>query len=292
MITSERGIAHIHTMLRRSQSKRDSVRCLERGLALLELLNEGNGLNVTEAAKHLNMPRPTAHRLLATLEELGFVRRSAHSRFLVDIRARRLSGGYDTDVRLSEAVGPVLARLASELVWPVNIAICRGGMMVVRETTCGRSSVRIDRSMGGLQVPVLRSACGRAYLAFCPDEERREIVEYLTTVADPSDRPYLLEGAIHQMIAIVRRDGYAVRLNEPYLARTGTLAVPILIDGHAHGTIAVVWWAAALLPSQAIKQFVPALREAAAAIARKIVGAQAPLFQVVDKTKRSACIGP
>lgn len=266
------------------------MRCLERGLALLELLNEENSLNVTEAAKHLNMPRPTAHRLLATLEEMGFVRRATRSRFSVDIRARRLSDGYDNDVRLSEAVGPMLARLSSELVWPVNIAICRGATMVVRETTCGRSSMHIDRYMGGLQVPVLRSACGRAYLAFCPEEERREIVEYLTTQADPDDQPYLLEGAIHHMIAIVRRDGYAVRLNEPYLTRTGTLAVPIIIDGHAHGTIAVVWWAAALLPSQAIKQFLPALREAATAIARKIAGTQSPLFRGVE-TKRLACTG-
>lgn len=60
-----------------------------------------DGLNVTEAAKHLGIPRPTVHRLLTTLEELGFVRRGAHSRFLVDIRARRVSDGYDTDVRLS-----------------------------------------------------------------------------------------------------------------------------------------------------------------------------------------------
>lgn len=261
--------------MKRAQNRRDSVRSLERGLALLELVNEQGGVKPADAAKLLDLPRPTAHRLLATLEELGFVRRSASdNRFLVTIRVRRLSGGYDTDVQLSEAVGPVLSRLLHDLVWPINIATYRGGMMVVRETTHERSPLSIDRAMIGREVPILRTASGRAYLAFCPDEERREILEYLTTLGDPGDEPYLAKDGVEEMISTVRRQGYAARFNESYVPKTSSIALPILVDGHSRGAIAIVWLTSAMPSSRAVKQFVPPLREAAAAIAKKVASSK------------------
>lgn len=273
---------------RNIRGRSDSVRSLERGLALLELVNEEGGLKPADAARLLDLPRPTAHRLLATLEELGFVRRSASdNRFLVTIKTRRLSGGYDTDVQLSEAVGPILSRLLHDLVWPINIATYRGGMMVVRETTHERSPLSIDRAMIGREIPMLRTACGRAYLAYCADEERREILEYLTTLADPLDEPYLGRGDVDDMIAKVRRAGFAARINEPFVPTTSSLALPILVNGQARGCIAIVWLTSAMLPSRAIKQFVPPLRDAAGVIAKRISADKLQLLEAVPVRRKS-----
>lgn len=273
---------------RNIRGRSDSVRSLERGLALLELVNEEGGLKPADAARLLDLPRPTAHRLLATLEELGFVRRSASdNRFLVTIKTRRLSGGYDTDVQLSEAVGPILSRLLHDLVWPINIATYRGGMMVVRETTHERSPLSIDRAMIGREIPMLRTACGRAYLAYCADEERREILEYLTTLADPLDEPYLGRGDVDDMIAKVRRAGFAARINEPFVPTTSSLALPILVNGQARGCIAIVWLTSAMLPSRAIKQFVPPLRDAAGVIAKRISADKLQLLEAVPVRRKA-----
>jgi IclR family mhp operon transcriptional activator len=268
-------------------TRNDSVRSLERGLALLELVNDEGGIKPADAARMLQLPRPTAHRLLATLEELGYVRRSpSDSRFLVTIKARRLSGGYDTDVQLSEAVGPILSRLLHDLVWPINIATYRGGMMVVRETTHERSPLSIDRAMLGREVPVLRTASGRTYLSFCADAEREEIIQHLRTQNDPEDEPYMIPGAIEEMIATCRRLGYGTRLNEAYVSKTSTVALPILVDGHARGCIAIVWLTSAMTASRAVKQFVPALRDAAAAIAKRVAGAQWTLSEMSPTRRR------
>jgi IclR family mhp operon transcriptional activator len=245
---------------------------LERGLALLQLVNEEGGIKAARAAKLLQLPRPTAHRLLETLEELGYVRRSASdSRFLVTIQARRLSGGYDADVRLSEAVGPILSQLLQEVVWPVNIATYRGGMMVVRETTHNRSPLSVDRDMIGLEVPMLRTACGRAYLAYCSEPERREIIQYLKTLTDPDDEPYIADDSIHEMLQLCRRQGFGGRFNEPFVPRTSSIALPIIVNGSARGCLAVVWLTSAMSFARAIRQFVPPLREAANTIAQRII---------------------
>lgn len=255
--------------------RRSSVRSLERGLALLQIVNEEGGIRPSDAARLLQLPRPTAHRLLETLEELGYVRRSpSDNRFFVTIKARRLSGGYDTDIQLSEVVGPVLSQLLIDLVWPVNIATHRAGMMVVRETTHSRSPLSVDRDMVGREVPILRTATGRAYLAFCPEQERQEILQCIRTQADPDDEPYLIAGAVEEMLARCRRDGYGARLSEAYVPRTSSIALPIKIDGYAIACISVVWLSTSIAPSRAIKLFLPRLRDVAAMLGRRLESAQ------------------
>lgn len=263
-------------MTTRSQAaKHSKVRSLERGLRLLELVNEEGGIRPSDAGRLLQLPRPTAHRLLETLEELGYIRRAASdNRFLVTIKARRLSGGYDADVQMSEAVGPILARLLEDIVWPVNIATHRGGMMVVRETTHERSPLSIDKAMVGREVPMLRTACGRAYLSFCSENERGEIIEYLRMRDDPEDEPYLYPRALEKLIAACRRNGYASRLGEAFVPKTSSIALPILVDGQARGCIAVVWLTQSMPASRAIKEFLPPLRNAAAAVAKQVAGHQ------------------
>ena len=50
-----------------------AVRSLQRGLEILQAINCNNGLRAAEVAKIVSIPRPTAYRLLETLEGLGFV---------------------------------------------------------------------------------------------------------------------------------------------------------------------------------------------------------------------------
>lgn len=273
----------------RQEIKSGKVRSLERGLSLLELVNDEGGIRPADAARQLRLPRPTAHRLLETLEDLGYVRRSpSDNRFLVTIRARRLSGGYDTDVQLSETVGPLLSRLLHDLVWPVNIATYRAGRMVVRETTHERSPLSIDRAMLGREAPVLRTACGRAYLAFCSAQERDEIIQFLQTQNDPDDEPFMFPGAIDELIRICQRQGYGARLNEAFVPKTSSVALPILVDGRARGCISIIWLTSAMTASRAIKQFVPPLRDAAAMIAKRVASSQWALpANEVSKKKQS-----
>jgi len=260
---------------RKQAARRGNVRSLERGLALLEVVNEEGGVRPSDAARLLRLPRPTAHRLLETLEELGYVRRSASdSRFCVTIKARRLSGGYDADVQLSEIAGPVLSQLLVDIVWPVNIATHRAGMMVVRETTHSRSPLSIDRDMIGREVPILRTASGRAYLAFCPEAERQEVLHYLRTKADPDDEPYLTHGAVEDMLMECRKTGYGTRINEAYVQKTSSVALPIMVEGHARGCIAVVWLTTAIPASRAVKQFVPRLKAVADVLGKRLSAMQ------------------
>ncbi|EES26246.1 putative transcriptional regulator, IclR family [Burkholderia pseudomallei 1106b] len=50
-----------------------------------------------------------------------------------------------------------------------------------------RSYFMVNRDKLDYEINILRSAVGRAYLAFCPDDEREEILEALRRSQRPGD---------------------------------------------------------------------------------------------------------
>src|SRR5665213_4325155 len=193
-------------------TQRSSVRALQRGLQTLAEVNRSGGIRAGELARRLGLARPTVYRLLETLEELGYVARSASAeRFRVTLMTHRLGDGYDRDARVSQAAGPILVELGRALVWPVDLVTCDAGAMVVQESTHSRSPLSIDRGMIGIRLPMLRTAAGRTYLAFCPEEERHALVNHLRSNADPADAGLLDPGVLDKFVADTRARGYGIR---------------------------------------------------------------------------------
>lgn len=236
-----------------------------------------SGIRAAELARQIGLPRPTVHRLLETLEEEGFVTRSASdNRFRVTLRASSLGAGYSGSAALSQVAGPVLTALGRKLVWPVDLVTCHAGMMVVQETTHARSPLSLDYGMIGMQLPMLRTASGRAYLAYCSREERMALLSYLRHIDDPADRPFLENQALSILIGTVLADGYATRSNiglpipGTSATKTYSIGVPILSGLVLHGCLAVIWRAEAVGFSEAIAGFLPAMREAASLIGQRL----------------------
>jgi IclR family mhp operon transcriptional activator len=147
-------------------------------------------------------------------------------------------------------------------------------MMVVQESTHSRSPLSVDRDMVGREVPMLRTASGRVYLAFCPQAERREILRLLRVRGDAADEPYLFPGAVEELLLQCRKKCYGARLNEEFLPKTSSVALPIMINGYARASISVHWPTAAIPAPKAVQQFVPQLAEVAEMLSRRLTAAQ------------------
>ncbi|MCC6006564.1 MAG: helix-turn-helix domain-containing protein [Rhodobacteraceae bacterium] len=246
----------------------DSVRALGRGLAILEEVNRSGGIPAGTIAARLGLPRPTVYRLLETLEGLGYVARSASdSRFRVTLRARALGAGYDDGTRMAALAGPVLADVGRALVWPVDLCSFADGHMVVRETTHPRSPLSVDRNMIGASLPLLRSASGRAWLAFTPAPAREAALALLTARAAPEDSPYAEPGVLGPLLARCRAEGVGMRLGEAFMPHTSSFAAPILTEDGVAGCVSIIWITSALPVAEARARFVPPLQQAAARIA-------------------------
>jgi IclR family transcriptional regulator, mhp operon transcriptional activator len=253
----------------RSDKRPDGVRSIQRGLDVLREVNRSGGIRASELAQRLDLARPTVYRLLETLEELGYVARSASDdRFRVTRKASSLGDGYDRGIVISEAAAPAIRELSQRLVWPIDLSTYEDAAMVVQETTHAQSPLSIDRGMIGSRLPMLRTSAGRAYLAFCPGAEREIILKQIARANDPDDRPFLSAQYLERMLNETRTRGFASRTDGEYKSRTSSIAVAIMRDDHVVGCISIIWIRSALDAAEAVAQFAKPMMETAALLGR------------------------
>ncbi|VFS59728.1 YiaKLMNOPQRS operon repressor [Raoultella planticola] len=133
------------------QADYKTVRGLSRGLLLLNLLNKfDGGATIGTLAEFSGLHRTTVRRLLETLQEEGYVRRSrSDDSFRLTLKIRQLSEGFRDEHWISALATPLLGELLREVLWPTDISTLDVDAMVVRETT------------HALQPPVVSSRDGR-----------------------------------------------------------------------------------------------------------------------------------
>ena len=242
---------HSISMPNAGEKRSDSVRSIQRGLDVLSEVNRSGGIRVSELAQRLSLARPTVYRLLETLEELGYVRRSgSDDRFRVTRKASSLGDGYDPGLIVSEAAAPVIGELSKRLLWPIDLTIYENAAMVVQETTHAQSPLSIDRGMIGRRLPMLRTSSGRAYLAFCSAAEREIIVKHIARIDDPEDRPFLQRDYLDRTLSETRARGFGLRAEGEYNAKTSSIAVPVIKSNDVLGCISIIWIRSALDPTR------------------------------------------
>ena len=247
-----------------------SVRSLERGLAVLAAINRRKLPSVVELARDTRLPRPTVYRLLETLSRAGFVTRtSPHDRYCLARGVRTLSDGFVEDDWIADIAAPLMKEFTGDLVWPVALMTFEEGRMLVRETTHEASTLSIDHGMVGRSLPMLRTAAGRCYLAFCPAKERRAIVEMLSRSKAPEDRWAREPQRLTKLLDAVEAKGYAIQDREINPKTTG-IAVPIRLGTRLLASMSSIWISSAMTIEKAEAELYPPLAATAARIAQAI----------------------
>lgn len=243
------------------------IRALMRGLDALAVLNHRNGATVSEVAAAIKLPRTTTYRILETLCESGYIfRDAADDRYRLTILVRTLSDGFDDEAWVSQIARPVLRELGREVVWPVAIATLSGTSMVVRETTDHRSPLAVERYAAGFRVPLLTSAAGRAYLAFCPEEEHSTVLDILSRSAREEDKLAHNAGELARILNETRAQGYASAIRARRVADEVSLAVPVRDGDRVLACLTLRFSASAVPMKTAQERFLPRLAAAAGRI--------------------------
>lgn len=250
-----------------------TVRGLSRGLALLNALNRlDGGASPTRLAELTGLHRTTVRRLLETLQDEGYVRRSeSDDSFRLALKVRELSEGFRDEQWISAIAAPLLADLLQDVVWPTDICTLDVDAMVVRETTHRFSRLSFHRSMIGRRLPLLQTATGLTYLAFCSDAEREQI---LTLLAEREDKEFHLARNVAQLDNVLRKVRH-LGYGENFMAwnceeKIASIAVPVFSGQRLLGCLNLVYVAKAMSIEQAAHRYLGALQNTSKLIQEKL----------------------
>src|SRR5712671_1849663 len=240
------------------------IRALNRGLEVLTQLNRLERAPINTLAGAVRLPRTTTYRILETLRLAGYVVRDPHDDcYRPTIMVRALSDGFDDQAMVAHIAKPHLAALGAQIVWPVAIATPSGASMMIRETTDRQSPLALEQYSAGVRVPMLASAAGRAYLAFCPAQQRDALLELLARSSLPEDRLARNRIEVERLLNETRTQGFGMAHRARRVSEETSLAIPVRAKDRILATVTVRHAATAVPLRTAIDQFLPKMREVA-----------------------------
>src|SRR5262249_24850053 len=89
-----------------------SVQALDRGLALLGIISQADGLSLTSIAQRAGIAASTAHRILSTLKAAGFVQcDEARGGYLIGVKAFKIGSAFLRNRKLVDVCRGVMRDL-------------------------------------------------------------------------------------------------------------------------------------------------------------------------------------
>jgi len=259
-------------MRKNSGAEYRHVQGLSRGLAILHAINRApdGWITIAELSQQTGLHRTTVRRMLETLQTEGYVRRSnSDDSYRLNQKIRQLSDGFTDDEWISEIANPVLGELLQKLVWPSDLCTLDGDSMLVRETTHRFSPLSFHRAMIRQRLPLLFTSAGRAYLAFCGEEERRQLLNLLASGQDEQGAFARNRALVDNLLDKVRQQGFASNDGDwNQQTKIAAIALPVRHRESILATINVVFLRKAVDMREAEQRYLPELRAAVAKIER------------------------
>jgi DNA-binding IclR family transcriptional regulator len=223
-----------------------------------------------ELAEQVELAKPTAHRLLKLMVQLGYVKRNEGGLYRLSGKLQQLARGNQSSSLLA-AARPVLARIHRQTGETVNLGVLRQGKVVYQHVIESRHPLRRIAEPNATD-PFYSTALGRSIVAHLPEQRQRAMLESASTLrrrtsATVTDRRQLLE-----ILRVVRTQGYAVEQDQTDLGVT-CVGAPLFRDDEVVAAISISV-PTARASAKRLAELTPIVRQGAAKISRSLSSAR------------------
>jgi IclR family acetate operon transcriptional repressor len=247
------------------------VQSLTRGLSILECLARAEGgLTLTDVAHRVQLPPSTAHRLLTTLERMGYVYQAGElGRWYVGLQAFAVGSSFLASRDFVAQSHPYMRRLMEQAGETANLAILDGTEAVFIDQVQCRETMRTIVKLGS-RVPLHASGVGKAIFAALPDEQIDAILK-VRGLPRITENTITVPETMWASLRVIRQRGWSFD-DEEHLPGTRCVAAPIYNE-HAESLGAIsLAGPSSRLPDDRIKQLGPIVSHTAEEITRHLGG--------------------
>ena len=162
-------------MARRDDSP-DFIEAIARGLDVIRVFRAGQPvMSLAAVADASRLPRPTARRILLTLEQLGYVRQAEGSGFELTPRVLDLGMSYVLSHGLWEIARPHMEALVAQTRESTSIAQLDGSDIVYVARVAVPKIVTLSVTIG-TRFPAMQTSLGKVLLAALPLPEAERVL--------------------------------------------------------------------------------------------------------------------
>jgi IclR family KDG regulon transcriptional repressor len=210
-------------------------------VSLIEYIGSQGEAQPVAIARDLKLARANVHRLLATLEAIGYVERSGRGGYSLTFKLFELGNTVPHRMRLIDTSRPAMLRLAQLSGETVNHGVLYDDAVLYIDKVEAVTHLRLDRSIGSSDPPHCTSL-GKVLLAFQGEASREELLERIEL---PALTPHTITDRrqLRRELQQVRLDGYATDRQElsrdlnciaaPVVGLRGELISAVSISGPA-----------------------------------------------------------
>jgi DNA-binding IclR family transcriptional regulator len=219
-------------------------------------------LGVSELARRLGLAKSTVHRMLTTLLDEGFVRKTGDGRYRLGFRLYELGQLVVSSLELREVAHPTLERLRNDTGETVHLAVLEGADVVYLERFESPSTLRLFGRLGR-RMPAHSTSSGKCLLAYSPPD----VIDAVVAAGLPRLAPRTItsRAMLVRVLRQVRRDGYASSIDESEPGATSVAAPVFGVDGTVIAAVSVAG-PSQRIPPESIPRCSRLVRRAADAI--------------------------
>jgi IclR family pca regulon transcriptional regulator len=247
-------------------ARKDFVEAFARGLEVIKSFDELHPvLGISEVAERANLARPTAHRFLLTLEELGYVI-STPDGYMLTPKIVDLGMAYISSRGIFNFAQPHMEKLVHELDQSCSLSQLDGSDIVIISRVTVPKIINLAVTVGA-RLPAVGTSTGHVLLAELDDTKIEEVIATPSLSILVPAHQYTKE-ELFQQIKFTRQHGYSLS-DERLTYGVRAVAVPIRAsNGTVHSSLSVAAHANAASVEQLQNRYLPLLLDAAAAISR------------------------
>ncbi|MCW4386239.1 IclR family transcriptional regulator [Salinibacterium sp. SYSU T00001] len=253
-----------------SEATRYRIESLAKGLTVLRLFDERTqALKLREICDRTGIPMPTAFRIVATLEEEGFIERMPDGSVRPGVAVLTLGSAALRGSGLVQASELTLRELADATGETVNLGVLRGDEVLylvrLRNSDLVTANVQV-----GTTLPAVHTSMGKVLLSGLGRAELGRLLDGVDLSEGGGPNALRSRESLEQQLLKIRRLGYAVQ-DQELAAGLRSVSVPV-VDASGAVVAAINIAVASTRHSVADleKVLLPQVQQAAAQISRRI----------------------